>query len=67
MPKETLHNYKLVFDAVYTPMWTRLLLDAKDSGCQVGWVECALYGCLTSALARRLLRGRSVRCSLNLC
>ena len=35
VPAGTLSNYGLVFDAVYTPVWTRLLLDAKAQGCQV--------------------------------
>lgn len=26
-------QYRVVFDAVYTPLWTRLLLDAKAAGC----------------------------------
>ncbi|KAF5829319.1 hypothetical protein DUNSADRAFT_16261 [Dunaliella salina] len=32
-PASTLKNFGLVFDAVYTPVWTRLLLDAKTQGC----------------------------------
>jgi len=35
VPASTLKNFGLVFDAVYTPVWTRLLLDAKAQGCQV--------------------------------
>lgn len=35
VPASSLKNFNLVFDAVYTPVWTRLLLDAKAEGCQV--------------------------------
>lgn len=35
MPASTLGNYKLVFDAVYTPVDTQLLKDAAAAGCQV--------------------------------
>ncbi len=35
MPASTLKNYKLVFDAVYTPVLTRLLRDARAAGCEV--------------------------------
>lgn len=35
VPASTLKNFKLVFDAVYTPVWTQLLKDAKAAGCQV--------------------------------
>eukprot|EP00197_Chlamydomonas_leiostraca_P004102 CAMPEP_0202872118 /NCGR_PEP_ID=MMETSP1391-20130828/20452_1 /ASSEMBLY_ACC=CAM_ASM_000867 /TAXON_ID=1034604 /ORGANISM="Chlamydomonas leiostraca, Strain SAG 11-49" /LENGTH=542 /DNA_ID=CAMNT_0049553083 /DNA_START=98 /DNA_END=1726 /DNA_ORIENTATION=+ len=35
VPAATINNYGLVFDAVYTPVWTQLLLDAKAGGCQV--------------------------------
>lgn len=34
MPASCLSNFKVVFDAVYTPVWTKLLLDAKAAGCQ---------------------------------
>ncbi|KAF9607433.1 hypothetical protein IFM89_035571 [Coptis chinensis] len=33
--KEALRGYTLVFDAVYTPKMTRLLLDAEEAGCTV--------------------------------
>ena len=36
VPLTAVKNFGLVFDAVYTPVWTRLLLDAKESGCKVG-------------------------------
>lgn len=35
VPREVVGKFKVVFDAVYTPLWTRLLLDAKDQGCAV--------------------------------
>ncbi|KAL5701463.1 hypothetical protein ACHQM5_026794 [Ranunculus cassubicifolius] len=35
IPKNALKNYTLVFDAVYTPKMTRLLLDAEETGCTV--------------------------------
>lgn len=35
VPASSLSNYKLVFDAVYTPVQTRLLTDAAAAGCQV--------------------------------
>ncbi len=35
VPAGVLSNFRLVFDAVYTPVWTRLLLDAKSKDCLV--------------------------------
>ncbi|XP_026443384.1 bifunctional 3-dehydroquinate dehydratase/shikimate dehydrogenase, chloroplastic-like, partial [Papaver somniferum] len=35
IPKHALSAYALVFDAVYTPKMTRLLLEAKESGAAV--------------------------------
>jgi 3-dehydroquinate dehydratase/shikimate dehydrogenase len=35
VPAAALQGYRLVFDAVYTPLWTRLLRDARDAGCLV--------------------------------
>lgn len=35
IPKEALKNYCLVFDAIYTPKWTRLLTEAQESGAAV--------------------------------
>jgi 3-dehydroquinate dehydratase/shikimate dehydrogenase len=35
VPAAALQGYQLVFDAVYTPLWTRLLRDARDAGCAV--------------------------------
>ena len=35
VPRAAIGNFGLVFDAVYTPVWTRLLLDAREAGCQV--------------------------------
>ena len=35
VPAEILKHYELVFDAVYTPMETKLLREAKESGCIV--------------------------------
>ena len=35
VPRSFVGNFGLVFDAVYTPVWTRLLLDAKEAGCEV--------------------------------
>ena len=35
VPRSVVGNFGLVFDAVYTPVWTRLLLDAKEAGCAV--------------------------------
>jgi 3-dehydroquinate dehydratase/shikimate dehydrogenase len=35
VPRSAVRNFGLVFDSVYTPVWTRLLLDARDEGCQV--------------------------------
>ncbi|CAM8919403.1 unnamed protein product [Rhodiola kirilowii] len=32
IPKSALKHYSLVFDAIYTPKWTRLLTEAKESG-----------------------------------
>eukprot|EP00798_Chlamydomonas_sp_ICE-L_P001721 gene1721-33129_t len=32
VPASVVAKFGLVFDAVYTPLWTRLLLDAKDAG-----------------------------------
>ncbi|XP_031271009.1 bifunctional 3-dehydroquinate dehydratase/shikimate dehydrogenase, chloroplastic-like [Pistacia vera] len=32
LPKEALKHYSLVFDAIYTPKWTRLLQEAKECG-----------------------------------
>lgn len=33
--QEALKNYCLVFDAIYTPKWTRLLTEAQESGAAV--------------------------------
>ncbi|XP_057960848.1 bifunctional 3-dehydroquinate dehydratase/shikimate dehydrogenase, chloroplastic-like [Malania oleifera] len=33
--KKVLSHYSLVFDAIYTPKWTRLLQEAKESGAAV--------------------------------
>nr|BAI40147.1 dehydroquinate dehydratase/shikimate:NADP oxidoreductase [Diospyros kaki] len=33
--KEALSRYSLVFDAIYTPKWTRLLREAKETGAKV--------------------------------
>ncbi|KAG2496617.1 hypothetical protein HYH03_005438 [Edaphochlamys debaryana] len=33
VPKEVTAKFKVVFDAVYNPLWTQLLLDAKAAGC----------------------------------
>lgn len=33
--KNALNRYSLVFDAIYTPKWTRLLQEAQDSGAKV--------------------------------
>ncbi|XP_031496373.1 bifunctional 3-dehydroquinate dehydratase/shikimate dehydrogenase, chloroplastic-like [Nymphaea colorata] len=33
MPKHCMKRFTLVFDAIYTPIDTKLLVDAKDSGC----------------------------------
>ncbi|GAX76080.1 hypothetical protein CEUSTIGMA_g3523.t1 [Chlamydomonas eustigma] len=35
IPRSAVGNFGLVFDSVYTPVWTRLLLDARDAGCEV--------------------------------
>ncbi|KAL6763450.1 dehydroquinate dehydratase [Haematococcus lacustris] len=35
VPASSLSCFGLVFDAVYTPVWTQLLLDAKAANCQV--------------------------------
>lgn len=35
VPAAALHTYSLVFDAVYTPLHTRLLREAADAGCRV--------------------------------
>jgi 3-dehydroquinate dehydratase/shikimate dehydrogenase len=35
VPAAALQGYQLVFDAVYTPLWTRLLRDARDAGCLI--------------------------------
>lgn len=35
VPQETLKNYQLVFDAVYTPLETKLLQDAANTGCTI--------------------------------
>uniref|UniRef100_A0A7N0TGI3 Shikimate dehydrogenase n=1 Tax=Kalanchoe fedtschenkoi TaxID=63787 RepID=A0A7N0TGI3_KALFE len=35
LPKNALKHYNLVFDAIYTPKWTRLLTEAKESGAAV--------------------------------
>lgn len=35
VPKAVIANFGLVFDAVYTPVWTTLLKDAKAAGCEV--------------------------------
>ncbi|KAJ0014174.1 hypothetical protein Pint_20643 [Pistacia integerrima] len=32
LPKEALKHYSLVFDAIYTPKWTRLLQEGKECG-----------------------------------
>lgn len=34
VPKETLQNFELVFDAVYTPKETKLLREAAEMGCR---------------------------------
>ncbi|KAK9808396.1 hypothetical protein WJX73_000083 [Symbiochloris irregularis] len=33
--KEVLRGFELVFDAIYTPLYTRLLQDAEEVGCKV--------------------------------
>ena len=33
VPPEQLEGYALVFDAIYNPLETKLLLDAKEKGC----------------------------------
>ncbi|KAL6957444.1 hypothetical protein U1Q18_046607 [Sarracenia purpurea var. burkii] len=33
--KKALRHYSLVFDAIYTPKWTRLLQEAQESGAKV--------------------------------
>ena len=33
--QEALKHYSLVFDAIYTPKWTRLLTEAQESGAAV--------------------------------
>ncbi|XP_023007436.1 bifunctional 3-dehydroquinate dehydratase/shikimate dehydrogenase, chloroplastic-like isoform X2 [Cucurbita maxima] len=35
IPKHALKNYSLVFDAVYTPVMTRLLKEAEESGAKI--------------------------------
>ena len=35
VPASALAGYRLVFDAVYTPLYTRLLKDAQEAGCAV--------------------------------
>ncbi|KAK4851772.1 hypothetical protein QYF36_018315 [Acer negundo] len=35
LPKDSLKNYSLVFDAIYTPKWTRLLTEAQECGATV--------------------------------
>lgn len=35
VPASCLPQFKVVFDAVYTPRWTRLLRDAQEQGCAV--------------------------------
>ncbi len=32
VPASALPGFGLVFDAVYTPLWTRLLVEARDAG-----------------------------------
>ncbi|KXZ55471.1 hypothetical protein GPECTOR_2g1020 [Gonium pectorale] len=33
VPAHVTAKYKVVFDAVYNPLWTKLLRDARDAGC----------------------------------
>lgn len=35
IPKNALSRYSLVFDAIYAPKWTKLLLQAKESGATI--------------------------------